>query len=118
MTIKSFYSEETLPNSVIESMIIGRNDKRDFIRMNIESEVTFSRPGSNEVFTGKTIDLSATGVRFSTKAELQAGETVSLSVKPGVENLTPPLDVTLEIVRVDQTENGEYDVAGVIKTPD
>lgn len=115
MPIKSFYSKADHSNAVIESMIIGRNDKRDFIRMNIESEVSFGRPGSSERFTGRTIDLSATGMRFVTRSEVELGEILEISVKPGV-SITPPLDVRMTVVRVDKTADGQYDVAGVTKT--
>lgn len=115
MPIKSFYSKVDHSNAVIESMIIGRNDKRDFIRMNIESEVSFSRPGSTETCDGKSIDLSATGMRFITKTLVAVGEMLEISVKPGV-SITPPLEVTMEVVRVVETEDGQYDVAGVTKT--
>ncbi|MFC1749987.1 PilZ domain-containing protein [Pseudomonadota bacterium] len=117
MTIKSFYSKETLPNTVIESMVIGRNDKRDYIRMSIESEVSFNRPGSSDVFSGKTVDLSATGIRFLTQSPVKVGEMLEVVVKPGVD-VTPPLASTMAVVRVIQSEDGkDYDVAGVMRTP-
>ena len=117
MTIKSFYSRDTLPNSVIESMVIGRNDKRDFIRMSIESKMDFSRPGSDQSFSGKTIDLSATGIRFITSTPVEVGEMLEVVVKPGID-VTPPLVTTMAVVRVVKTEDGEqYDVAGVMREP-
>lgn len=115
MTIKSFYSKVDHSNTVIESMIIGKSEKRDFIRMNIESEVSFNRPGSDETFQGKTVDLSATGLRFITEAPVQVGELLNITVKPGV-SITPPLDITMAVVRVEKTEDGHYDVAGVTKS--
>jgi hypothetical protein len=115
MSIKSFYSKVDYSNAVIEAMIIGKQDKRDFIRMNIESEVSFSRPGSAEIHSGKGTDLSATGMRFITKTIVSVGELLEISVKPGV-SITPPLEVVMEVVRVVETEDGQYDVAGVNKT--
>lgn len=117
MTIKSFYATENLPNSVIESMVIGRNDKRDYIRMSIESEVSFNRPGNNTMFSGKTVDLSATGIRFITQTPVQVGELLEVVVKPGID-VTPPLSSTMAVVRVVQSEDGQdYDVAGVMREP-
>ena len=115
MPIKSFYAKVEHPNTVIESMIIGKDDKRDFIRMTIESEVTFTRPDSTEIYEGKTIDLSATGIRFITSTEVKVGEMLDITVKPGV-SITPPLDITMAVVRVTKTDDGRYDVAGVSKT--
>ncbi len=117
MTIKSFYSKESLPNSVIESMVIGREDKRDFHRMSIESEVSFSRPGSSETFLGKTVDLSATGIRFVTQTPVKVGELLDIVVKPGVD-VTPPLATTMAVVRVTKEDDSpDYDVAGVLQHP-
>lgn len=115
MTIKSFYSKVDHTNTVIESMIIGKSEKRDFIRMSIESEVSFHRPDSGVTYKGKTIDLSATGMRFLTKSPVHVGELLEISVKPGV-SITPPLEVTLEVIRVEETGDGQYDVAGITKT--
>jgi len=115
MTIKSFYSQDTLSNTAIDSMVIGRDDKRNFIRMSIESEVSFNRPGSNEMLAGKTVDLSATGIRFITQSPVNIGELLEIEVKPGVD-LTPPLISTMAVVRVTQSEDGkDYDVAGVMQ---
>ena len=115
MSIKSFYSKIDHSNAVIEAMIIGKQDKRDFIRMNIESEVSFSRPGSAEIHSGKGIDLSASGMRFITKTLVRVGELLQISVKPGVA-ITPSLEVTMEVVRIVETEDRQYDVAGVNKS--
>jgi hypothetical protein len=115
MPIESFYSKADHSNTVIEAMIRGRDDKRDFIRMSIESEVSFTRPGSSETYSGKTMDLSATGLRFITKTHVQVGEMLEITIKPGVA-ITPPLEVTMAVVRVVETEDGQYDVAGVTKT--
>ena len=112
--IESFYSKPEHSNAVIDSMI-RKDDKRSFIRMSIESAVSFTRPGSTEEHSGKTVDLSATGLRFITKTPVKVGEILDITVKPGVA-ITPPLDVTMAVVRVVETEDGQYDVAGVTKT--
>ncbi len=83
--------------------------------MNVESEVSFSRPDSSETHYGKGIDLSATGMRFLTKTAVSIGETLDICVKPGV-SITPPLEITMTIVRITETEDGQYDVAGLTKT--
>ncbi len=115
MTLKSFYSKDALSNTVIDSMIVGKNDKRDFARMSIESDVSFNRPGVGEIFSGKTVDLSATGIRFVTQTPVRVGELLEIEIKPGVD-LTPPLISTMAVVRVTQSEEGrDYDVAGVMQ---
>jgi hypothetical protein len=95
-------------------MIVGRNDKRNFIRMNTESEISFKKTGSDQSFTGKTIDLSATGIHFITEAPVAAGDMLEVIIKPGVD-VTPPLETTVAVVRADKTDDGKYDVAGVMQ---
>lgn len=115
MPIEAFYAKVDHSNAVIESMITGKDDKRDFIRMSIESEVNFTRPGSTEAYSGKTVDLSANGLRFITNTPVKVGEMLDVTIKPGVA-ITPPLEVTMAVVRVVETEDGQYEVAGVTKT--
>jgi len=114
MPTNPFYSKAEHSNAVIDSMIIGRNDKRDFIRMSIDSVVDFTRPGSNDAYSGKTVDLSATGLRFITKTPVKVGELLEITIKPGIA-ITPSLELTMAVVRVAETEDGQYDVAGVTK---
>ncbi len=115
-TFKSFYDTDN-KNSVIESMIIGRSDKRDFIRMNIESEVDIRRPGESTSFQGITEDLSANGVRFKTSTPVKAGEELHVTVKPK-NTITPPLEMTVEVIRVDISEDGlSYEAACAVRQP-
>ena len=113
MAIKSFYSKENHSNAVIESMIVGKSDQRGFLRMGIESELTFQISGNNETYSGKTKDLSATGICFNTEQAVTEGDMLQISVKPGTD-ITPPLDVMITVIRVTAGQNGGYDVAGEI----
>ncbi len=113
MTIKSFYSKAVNSNSVIESMIIGKSDQRGFIRMDIESEISFKIADGSKSFTGKTNDLSATGVAFNTDTVVSVGDTLHLTVKPGT-SITPPLEVSVSVIRVEPSKDGGYNVASEI----
>ncbi len=114
MTIKSFYSKQSNSNSVIESMIIGRQDQRGFIRMDVQSKLTFKVQGADEIFEGTSADLSATGLRFFSKQQVNLGDVLDISLKPGVD-ITPALDAALTVIRVDATDDGNYDIAGVMQ---
>jgi len=94
--------------------MIRKDDKRSFIRMSIESAVIFTRPGSTEEHSGKTVDLSATGLRFITKTPVKVGEILDITVKPALHHATTGCNDA--VVRVVETEDGQYDVAGVTKT--
>jgi hypothetical protein len=98
-------------NTVIESMIVGRKDKRDFIRMDISSEIDFCQSGSSVNFKGLTLDLSASGLSFETETPVAVGDTLAVVVNPGVD-ITPPLEITLSVTRVDKMDENLYQVAG------
>lgn len=117
MTIKSFYSKQSNSNSVIESMVIGKSDQRGFLRMGVKSSITFKVCGSDETYEGTTQDLSATGLRFLSKQKVDVGDMLEISMKPGVD-ITPPLETTLAVVRVIETSDGQYDIAGVMQQID
>lgn len=95
-------------------MMIGRNDKRDFIRMSIDARVIFNRINSDQEHSGRAKDLSATGVRFITDIPVDVGEQLELAIHPGTD-LTPPLLATMTVIRVNRDEDSnKYDVAGII----
>ena len=114
MAIKSFYSKGNNSNSVIESMVIGRQDQREFLRMNVQSKITFKIQGSEEIYEGTTSDLSATGVRFISRQKVNIGDILNISLKPGV-NVTPSLEAALTVIRVSATDGCNYDIAGFMQ---
>ncbi len=97
-------------------MMFGRDDKRDFIRMVIDSEMSFSRINSNQSHSGKTLDISASGMRFSTTHPVDIGELLSVTITPK-SDITPPLERTVEVVRVDRNkeEGSDHIIAGIMK---
>lgn len=117
MAIDSFYSKENNFNSVVDSMVIGRNDQRGFLRMDVKSTLTFKFSGDSETHEGISQDLSATGLRFITSQPVKVGDMLEIHLKPGVE-ITPPLETSMAVVRVRQTDDGQYEVAGVIQQGD
>jgi hypothetical protein len=114
MAIKSFYSKVDETNSVIESMIIGKSDQRGFLRMGVESKISFKVVGSKTVYEGISKDLSATGMRFISKQKVNVGDMLEVTMKPGID-ITPPLITTIAVVRVIENDDGEYDIAGVMQ---
>lgn len=115
MLLAPSYSWIDHSNRVIVSMMLGRDEKRGFMRMNIESEVSVSRPGSSQMYSGKSVDLSASGVRFITQMAVTVGETLAVQLNAGTP-VTPPLAVTISVVRVIEHGDGRYDVAGLTRS--
>ena len=113
MAFDSFYSKENNSNSVIESMIIGKSDQRGFLRMDVKSKLTFKTCGTNETYEGSCIDLSATGISFTSRQQVNAGDLLEVHMKPGID-ITPPLAITIKVIRAIATDSGEYEIAGAI----
>jgi len=113
MAFDSFYSKENNSNSVIESMVIGRSDQRGFLRMGIKSKLTFKICGKNDVYEAISNDLSATGISFTCKQQVNEGDFLEVHMKPGID-ITPPLTITIKVIRAIATDSGEYEVAGAI----
>lgn len=112
MTFERFYSD--VSNRARDLVMIGRNDKRDFIRMSIDARIVFNRINSKSEHSAKTKDLSATGLRFITDIPVDIGEQLEVAIYPGTD-LTPPLLATMTVVRVFRdADSNKYDVAGLI----
>ena len=114
MAFDSFYSKENNSNSVIESMIIGKSDQRGFLRMDVKSKLTFTACATNETYEGSCIDLSATGISFSSKQNVSEGDLLDVHMKPGID-ITPPLAITIKVIRAIASDSGDYEIAGVIQ---
>lgn len=84
-------------------MIQDYSEKRDFIRMNAQTEVSFQFSGEDQVHHGLSLDLSGTGVKFETSVLVKAGSKLIIRIAP--ENTaTPPLDAEVKVIRVEKHE--------------
>jgi len=114
MAFDSFFSKENNSNSVIESMIVGKSDQRGFLRMDVKSKLTFKTCGKNDVFEATSNDLSATGISFTSKQQVNEGDLLEVHMKPGID-ITPPLAITIKVIRAIATDSGEYEIAGAVQ---
>ncbi|MBT5230412.1 MAG: PilZ domain-containing protein [Methylococcales bacterium] len=91
------------------------DEKRDYIRMTAECEVSFTDPESSLRHHGLSKNLSGKGILFETSKAVEAGTLVELTVSP--ENTsTPPLHALVEIVRSTPTADPTiFSVAASIK---
>jgi len=76
-----------------------QNDKRNYIRMSAECEISFTDPDSSLRHHGLSKNLSGRGLLFETSKQINPGTIIELTVAP--ENTaTPPLHAMVEVVRV------------------
>ena len=94
-------------------MALDYSEKRDFFRMNLDCNMEYSVNGSGNKQCGHIKNLSGNGISFLAEKELAPGAEIQVSIKP--ENpITPPLDLTVEIVRCSGTGDKQYEIAGNI----
>ncbi len=79
--------------------MVDHIEKREFVRMNVETEITFTIAGSDIVHRGKSADLSATGVHIVASIAPAIAEQISLIMKPSNDRLRP-FEAEGNVVRV------------------
>ena len=95
-------------------MSIDYSEKRNFFRMNVGCNMEYIVNGSGQKEQGTVLNLSGDGISFTVKNEVTLGTNVHVSIAP--ENtVTPPLEVTVEVLRCEQNNDaGEFEIAGNI----
>ena len=85
------------------------NEKRDFIRMRVETAITFEYEG--ETFDAVCIDLSSTGMQIETDASLplSQGQSIRVLILSSHPELTG-LQADTEIQRLEKLDNGRISI--------
>ena len=80
-------------------------EKRHFVRMNIETQVTYSIKGENAIsHHGTSGDLSATGLHMITDYAPTENDIISIVMNPSGDRL-PPFVAEGKVMRVKADEN-------------
>ncbi|MCG6970374.1 MAG: PilZ domain-containing protein [Gammaproteobacteria bacterium] len=95
-------------------MSIEYDEKREFYRMSTNSPITITPDGSEEVYDGMCINLSANGVLFTSTQRFEPGSIVHINITPA-KAVVAPLDAVVEIVRSQVDSDKGYSIAGQIK---
>jgi len=95
------------------------DEKRDFIRIDIDCKIVFKKVDSNdsaaEELTGQVSNLSGRGMMFISDVELEKDITLEINIKP-TNILTPPLHANVKVVRVIKQRHADgYEIGAVIK---
>ncbi len=88
------------------------SEKRDYIRMFVNADVSFKRQGNNQNFQGKSRDISGKGVSFITSEPVTEGEILDIVVN-AVEASVPPLEIVAKVMRTESQPNNALLVATV-----
>lgn len=95
-------------------MSISYTEKRNFIRMSTDSQISYKPQGSDTFHQGQCLNLSAAGVLFICKHQMKPGTLVDINITPQVK-VTAPLNATVQVIRSQLNEGGGYSIAGEIK---
>ncbi|MCP4391235.1 MAG: PilZ domain-containing protein [Gammaproteobacteria bacterium] len=79
--------------------MIDYAEKRDFLRMPIDCELSFSESGSSKQYQGNVINLSSKGILFTSNTEFVAGKKLDITLTPS-NSITPPMEATVVVMRV------------------
>lgn len=88
------------------------SEKRDFIRMFVNADVTFCKRGESETFQGKSKELSGKGVSFITSETVNEGDVLEITVSSTTASVAP-LEITATVARTEVQDNNELLVATV-----
>ncbi len=88
-------------------------EKRDYIRMTVDCEVSFKELEGSAEEQGRAKNLSGRGVLFQVGHELKIGSMLELSVLSS-NNAVSPLNALVEVVRVEMIEPGKLYEIGAL----
>ncbi len=91
------------------------DEKRAFMRIDLDSEIHYRLVNSHEFYSAKCISLSGSGVSFISAHNFNEGEALEIKITPQ-SAITPALTAFVEVVRVTSTTTGNYEIAATIKT--
>jgi len=94
-------------------MATDYSEKRNFFRMNLECNAEYTINGSGNQKSGKVSDLSGDGISIIADQSVDPGTEVRVSIQPE-NNVTPPLDVVMEVIRCEEQDADSYLLAGNI----
>jgi hypothetical protein len=89
------------------------SEKRDYIRMTIDAEVTLRFKGL--AFSGVCIDLSSSGMQVQSQSQLAVGDVLAVHLPSPTPNLDP-YDVDAEVVRIQDLGDGKQ-ILGLATAP-
>jgi hypothetical protein len=83
--------------------MIDYAEKRDFLRMPIDCELSFSVEGSTKQYQGNVINLSSKGILFTSSEKFESGATLQIDLTPS-NSTTSPMEAEVVVARVSSNE--------------
>jgi len=84
------------------------DEKRDFVRMNIDTQITYKiKGGDGQSYTGISENLSATGLSMDTSYQLSKGDEIELIMNPSGDKL-PPFVAEGTVLRIEEKSTDKF----------
>jgi len=95
-------------------MLRHEEERRAALRVAVSCKFDYSEQGSGHAKNATLNNLSTSGVAFQANEYIELGALLDVRLEPG-NTLTPPLDATIEVIRVDSSEDlRSFNIAGRI----
>jgi len=93
------------------------NEKRNFARMKVETQITFNVKGKDQSYKGVTKNLSATGLSMETDFAPKEGDEIELIMRPNGDKL-PPFLAEGNVIRItkDSSDPNKFNVSVELTT--
>lgn len=92
------------------------DEKRDFVRMGVQCELTYKADGVDGEEHGEARNLSGRGMMFIAEREIPVESRLEVMIRPD-NTLTPPLHAMVKVVRVARQRRGEgYEIGAIIQS--
>ena len=95
--------------------MLDYDEKRNYIRMEIDCDVTYRLAGSDEQHQGRCTSISGAGVSFISSLSFDPGKAMEINVIPKY-TLTPSMTAFIEVIRSTPQDDGSYEIAATIKS--
>lgn len=91
------------------------DEKRDFVRVEVDCDVFYNEQDSDEKFHGRVKNLSGRGMMFVSEIGIPAETLLEVRIAPQ-NDLTSPLHALVRVVRLVRQRHGTgYEIGAVIK---
>lgn len=91
------------------------DEKRDFIRVEVDTEIRIRVPGLEEE-TGQVKNLSGRGMMFISESELDKESVIEVQINSETEVTPPSLHANVRVVRVQKQRRGTgFEIGAVIQ---
>ncbi|MBL1432291.1 MAG: PilZ domain-containing protein [Gammaproteobacteria bacterium] len=95
-------------------MLRHNEERRAALRVDVSCKLDYAEQNSAYKNNGTLNNLSTTGLAFHANEQFELGTLLDVRLNPG-NTLIPPLDATIEIIRVDTSKDlRSYNIAGRI----